>query len=112
MGDAALCMLATRMTLLNRMASFRIRTIAAELRPTEATQTRNPSVLIANGINLGLRRPTRSWRLEAPPPGGNNEERAAVMKAYPNANKTKPGKGGGALIAAPQGEPQFALRMK
>ena len=60
--------------------------------------------------NLGLRRPTRSWRLGAPRP-------AAMMKSgggyegQPNANKTKPGKGGGPLIAAPQGEPQFALRM-
>jgi hypothetical protein len=47
---------------------------------------------------LGLRRPTRSWRLEAPRP-------PAMMKSggyegQPNA-----------LIAAPQGEPQFALRM-
>ena len=33
-------------------------------------------------------------------------------EGQPNANNTKPGKGGGALIAAPQGEPQFALRMR
>jgi len=29
--------------------------------------------------------------------GGDDEERAAAMKVNPNAEKTKPGKGGGAL---------------
>jgi hypothetical protein len=41
--------------------------------------------------------------------GGDDEERAAAMKANPNAKKTKPGKGGGALYPAPQGKPQFTL---
>jgi hypothetical protein len=90
MGDAALGMLATRMTLLDGMASSRIRKIAAELRPTEATQTRNPSVLIANGIGISdcvAQRDPGGWGHRA---GGEDEERAAAMKANPMQIKPSP----------------------
>ena len=72
MGDAALGMLATRMTLLNGMASFRIRTIAAEFRPTEATQTRNPSMLIAESR---IASPNEILEAGGTAPGGDDEER-------------------------------------
>ena len=101
MGDAALGMLATRMTLLNGMASSRIRKIAPELRPTEATQTRNPSVLIANGIGSSDCVAQRDPGGAAP---GGDEGQSMQIKPSP------------ARVASPyrphrRVKPQFALRM-
>jgi hypothetical protein len=86
MGDAALGMLATRMTLLNGMASSRIRKIAAELRPTEATQTRNPSVLITESriaspneiLEAGAPRPAAMMKS-----GGGYEGQSMQIKPSP-----------------------------
>jgi hypothetical protein len=75
MGDAALGMLATRMTVLNGMASSRIRKITAELRADRSdTDEKSECAHREWYRNLGLRRPTRSWTLGAPRP-------AAMMKS-------------------------------
>jgi hypothetical protein len=105
MGDAALGVLATRMTPLERHGEVQDQKDRSGAPATEAHRPRNPSVLqdfLGTALNaitvpklyaayreiqavpeyLGL--PTRSCR---PRGSGDDEERAAAMKANPNAKK-------------------------